>query len=147
MWWSTSKYRYILDLIGSLRLVQRVLFLFAPYRPVTIRHRGVVQVKILAHLRDKLHLLVDAIEGQRSHGEPIQCLVRNVLISFLVNLWPSTFMSGRKFSTTRISPRGLGISTAFASVNIPKKVRMKRDRITVCVQNLRCFFIESPRKA
>ncbi len=62
------------------------LFLLSPNRPVVIGHGGVIQVKILAHLWDKLHLLVDAIEGQRSHGKHLQCLIRDVLISPLVDL-------------------------------------------------------------
>jgi len=45
-------------------LTLQELFLFLPNRPVLIGHRGVVQVKILAHLRDELHLLVDAVEAK-----------------------------------------------------------------------------------
>jgi len=33
---------------------------------VLIGHRGVIQIKILAHLWDELHLLVDAVKAKRA---------------------------------------------------------------------------------
>lgn len=64
--------------------------LFCGNGPVLVGHKGVIQVEMLAHLRNESHFLVDTLEAKRRDGRFIVCQVLH-----FSNLFKFRFMVDR----------------------------------------------------
>ena len=62
------------------------LIVFASETPVIVGNGGVIQIQIPAHLGYEIELLVDAIKAQWGHGEKLERIISDVIISLLVDL-------------------------------------------------------------